>query len=342
MAFDVLLAGTTAVTALRERPHIIHAHLHEGALVGKLVSRILGIPLVFDFQGSLTGEMIDHGFLHNHGLGYQAWRRLEWIIDHLPDAIITSSYNAADLLVHEFRVPSTKVLTITDCVNPTIFQPRWMTGRYNSDALGQLRDRLGIPPDRTIVVYLGLLAPWQGTSVLLEAATRVIAQRPSTHFLIMGFPSVEYWREQARRLGLDDHVTFPGRIPYEEAADHLALGEIAVSPKMSATEGSGKILNYMAMGLPVVAFDTPVSREYLGELGVYAPLGDAVAFADALVALLDDPVRRHNIGQALRERAIRLYSWDVAGRQIVEVYTRLLSGEVPVREPHRRPVAPKP
>jgi glycosyltransferase involved in cell wall biosynthesis len=52
---------------------------------------------------------------------------------------------------------------------------------------------------------------------------------------------------------------------------------MAVSPKFSATEGSGKVLNYMALGQPIVAYDTPVHREYLGEAGVYAPAGDVEA-----------------------------------------------------------------
>ncbi len=58
-------------------------------------------------------------------------------------------------------------------------------------------------------------------------------------------------------------VAFTGKIPYDRAPEYLAFGDVAVAPKLSATEGSGKILNYMAMGLPVVAYDTPVSREYL-------------------------------------------------------------------------------
>jgi glycosyltransferase involved in cell wall biosynthesis len=79
----------------------------------------------------------------------------------------------------------------------------------------------------------------------------------------------------------------------------------------------------MAMALPTVAFDTPVQREYLGDLGVYAPPGDLEGFTAAIRALLADPARRGKLGPGLRQRAIEHYSWEYAGRQIVSIYDKL-------------------
>jgi glycosyltransferase involved in cell wall biosynthesis len=143
------------------------------------------------------------------------------------------------------------------------------------------------------------------------------------HFLVMGFPGVEMYRQQARSLGLSGHVTFTGKIPYHEAPEYLALGDVAVAPKISATEGSGKLLNYMAMGLPTVAFDVPVSREYLNELGVYAQPRDISSLADALESLLLNPERAEALGALLRQRAIEQYSWTAAGRMIMDVYDQV-------------------
>ena len=89
-------------------------------------------------------------------------------------------------------------------------------------------------------------------------------------------------------------------------------------PKLSATEGSGKLLNYMAMGLPTVAFDTPVSREYLGAQGIYARPGDADSLAQALLTALDG---NHNSQAArLRQTAADCYSWDQAAGAILQAY----------------------
>ena len=189
-----------------------------------------------------------------------------------------------------------------------------------------LRSRLGIPRRHKVVVYIGLLAEHQGTPHLLQAAASVVRRLPDVHFLIMGFPNVDGYVQQARALGLEGNVSFPGRIPYGKLPLYLALGDVAVNPKVSMTEGAGKLLNYMALGLPVVSFDTPVAREYLRGDGVYAPLGDASAFADLLVGLLADPERQATIGRNLRNRAVSEYSWQSMGDRIVSIYDALLAG----------------
>jgi glycosyltransferase involved in cell wall biosynthesis len=143
----------------------------------------------------------------------------------------------------------------------------------------------------------------------------------------MGFPDKPY-RARAAELGVSDVVTFTGRIPYENAPRYLALGDIAIAPKISATEGSGKILNYMSMALPTAAFDTPVSREYLGDWGLYAPERSALALAKTLRHMLDMPVvERAALGGRLRERAKALFSWERVGEQMEAVYQALIEGE---------------
>ena len=98
---------------------------------------------------------------------------------------------------------------------------------------------------------------------------------------------------------------------------------MAVSAKRSASEANGKLLNYMAMGLPTVAYETPVSRELLGEHGVYAPPGDVAALGEALLGLLDDGGRREVLGRALRARALYRFSWDGVGARLESVYESL-------------------
>jgi glycosyltransferase involved in cell wall biosynthesis len=80
----------------------------------------------------------------------------------------------------------------------------------------------------------------------------------------------------------------------------------------------------MAMAQPVVAFDTPVSCEYLADWGVYAPLGDSAGLAEAIRELAHDERRRMETGRALRERAQKNYSWQRAGKEIEDIY-RLLT-----------------
>jgi glycosyltransferase involved in cell wall biosynthesis len=323
IGLDALLSVKCATVVRQLRPDVIHAFLHEGALIGYPLSLLDGVPLVFDFQGSLTSEMMDHKFLQPDSLSHRLLYWLEGVIARLPQAIIANSHHAAELLVSQFGCGRRKIRIVPDCVDSDRFRP----GVIDGEKRLALRARLGIPTGCKVVVYLGLLADYQGIDLLLQAAVHLLVARSDVHFLIMGFPNVEHYRGMVGQLDLAEHVTFTGRIPYEEAPSYLALGDVAVAPKISATEGSGKLLNYMAMGLPVVAFGTPVSLDYLGEQGVYVPPGDTLALAEALAALLDDPRRGMALGQQLRERATHYYLWPEAGEKILQVYREIYSAQ---------------
>ena len=321
IAFDVFLSWTGLKTILRQRFDIIHGHLYDGALIGYVLSRLKRVPLVFDYQGSLASEMVDHRFLNPSGPWYRWVRLLQLRIEQFPDAIVTSTQQSAHLVERNLG-GGRRVYPLLDCVNLNVFRP----GVLTPDEREQGRAALGIPMGRPVVAYLGLLAEYQGTPLLIQAA-RILKQRGvDAHFLIMGFPGVNNYQEMAEALGTSDTITFTGKVPYEKAAAHLALGDVAVAPKLSATEGAGKILNYMAMSLPTVAFDTPINREYLGTLGVYAgKSADAASLAAAIASLLENPERRVKLGQALRQRASRHFSRARFGRQLQAVYRNVLS-----------------
>jgi glycosyltransferase involved in cell wall biosynthesis len=327
LALDAVLGPTVLAAALRLRPHLIHAYLHEGALIGAVVGALWRCPLVFDFQGSLTGEMLDHRFIAANSPWLRPLCRLERWIDRRPAAVLASSVHATRLLQEEFGVPAQRIIPLPDGVDPGHFRP---TATFDESALAGLRGRFAIPAGRRLIVYLGLLAPYQGTDLLLQTMAVLARQHTDAHLLLMGFPFVEHYRGLAAASGLADRVTFTGPVPYEEAPVHLALGQVAVAPKLSATEGSGKVVTYMAAALPVAAFDTPVHREYLGDLGAYAPVGDAAALAAALASLLADPDEAERRGRALRQRAMQSYTWDHAVAQIEAVYECVLRRHAPM------------
>jgi glycosyltransferase involved in cell wall biosynthesis len=320
---DAALSMTSLRTALKFKPDIIHAHLHEGALIGGTLARLVRRPLVFDYQGSLTEEMLDHGFVKHDGALLPWLRRLEQGINRLPHTIITSSDNARQRLIRSR--PPCKLVTVLDAVDTDRFAPDAVT----PDERRERRHQLGIPDDRQVVVYLGLLAPYQGTDLLLRAARTIAYANPNAFFLLMGFPGVEQYQRQAEQLGLSESVSFPGRIPYPEAHRYLALGHVAVAPKMSLTEGNGKIYNYMAMGLPVVAFDAEPNREILGDLGIYARHGDEADLAAKVIDLLRDPERGHGLGTELRAHAVESLSWNARVHELLAVYDRVLAHRSP-------------
>ena len=321
IAFDLFLGWTGLKTILRRRFDIVHGHTHEGAFFGYFLSRLLGVPLLLDFQGSMASEMVDHHFLNPQGPWYHWTRMLELRIDQMADAIVTSSQHGALLLERDFNCSARRVHPLPDCVNSDFFRP----GILDAADIAARKAALGIPPGHPVVAYLGLLTDYQGTPLLIQAAQILKQRGVDAHFLIMGFPNVSHYRRMAADLGVADRVTFTGKVPYEETPAHLALGDVAVAPKLSHTEGCGKILNYMAMALPTVAFDTPVTREYLGALGVYAGrTGDPVALADGIAGLLHAPQWRIELGHRLRARATRHFSWERTGRHLLAIYRTVM------------------
>lgn len=321
VVFDALLGLKSLQVMAGQRFDVIHAHLHEGALIGQVLGRLFGLPVLFDFQGSLTEEMIDHRFLRRESPAYPPLRRLETWIDHSSGLIFTSSSNAERILLQDFGCDAGLIRPLPDCVDTSQFRPQ---ASYPDRDIAELRARLGLPAEAPVIVYLGLLAEYQGTGHLLRAMQQIRAERPDVYLLLMGFPGVDYYQQMADTLGVRDRVIFTGRVPYEHAARHLALGTVAVAPKLSLTEGAGKLLNYMAVGLPTVAFDTPVAREYLGSAGVYAERGSDGSLATKILSLLHDQDRAQRLGETLRVRAQEQYEWENAAAKIVEAYEVLL------------------
>ena len=311
---DASLFVTAELAVRRFRPHLIHAHLHEGIAIGVLLRWWHRIPLIADLQGSLVAEMVDQGVLSAAGLLAGGLGRVERWLVRQPDHILTSSGHGLALL-EEQGAPRARLSAFPDGVDLDTFQPQ------PSDQL--LRDRLSLG-DKRVVVFLGVLTDYQGVDLLVEIAARLARERADVHLLVMGYPNEERYRAAAVARGLGEVMTFPGRIPYADASRWLGLGTVAVSPKRSLTEANGKLLNYMACGLPVVASDTPVNRELLGAHGVYASVGDAEAFALRIGELLDHPTHARARGGALRRRAEPLFAWPALAERLEGVYRAAL------------------
>lgn len=308
---DALLLWTGFRACWRDKPTIIHGHIHEGIGIGKVLSVLFRVPLVGDLQGSLVGELVQHSFVPSKGFIHNVFRAAErWLI-RWPDHLVLSSDRATEGVaeIDELTVPAT---VLDDGVDENAFLP---------EAPGEnLREKLGLPTDKKLVGFLGVLNEYQGVSVMLRAAKLVVEKHPDVVFVVMGYPKVEHYQSVAEELGIGDAVMFPGRIPYAEARDYLAACDIGFSAKADVTEANGKLLNYMAVRLPIVATDTRVNRSLLADTALYGQVDDEASLADAVCQYLDDPALAERLAEAGRQRVVSELSWTAGGRKLAAVY----------------------
>jgi glycosyltransferase involved in cell wall biosynthesis len=187
--------------------------------------------VIFDYQGSLTGELISHRYLRPRSPHHRLLGRAEGWIDCSADAIVTSCRQARDQILAAFPVDPTRVTVVEDGVDAEAFRP--------APSPAPARAALGIPPDRRVIAFLGLLTPYQGVDCLIQAMPRVLDRVPEAHLLLMGWPNVEHYRAMAAAAGVGERVTLTGRADYGRSAELLAAGEVAVAPKLATSESNG-------------------------------------------------------------------------------------------------------
>ncbi|MFH1060901.1 MAG: glycosyltransferase [Pseudomonadota bacterium] len=315
---DLLLLSKTVAAIKSFKPDVIHGHLHEGAAIG-IAARVLAgskVPVVFDVQGSLTGELDSYGWLDRLPLVRPMFRLAERIINRYSHQLVGSNIAVSEFLVEEMGLPADRVCTIIDGVHMNFFE-----GSRDRD----LKAELGIDPKRPVVLYTGALLASKGVDNYFRAIPPVLAKEPDALFLVVGYP-VEDSQKLVRELGVADHVLFMGQVDYFELPDYLRIGEVAVDPKVEAAgEASGKIINYMGGGLPVACFDNANNRRFLGDTGAFAPTPDPAGLAAAILSLLADPAARRAKGEAARRRVEEEFSWEAGGRQYEEVFQRALA-----------------
>ena len=167
-----------------------------------------------------------------------------------------------------------------------------------------------------LVAYLGVMGPQDGVDIALRAADVVVNQlgRQDVGFLLMG--KGDSWADlvaERNRLGLEDFVEMPGRVPDEFVTDAFSTADVGLSPDpinpLNDVSTMNKTMEYMSFGLPVVAFDLRETRVSAADAAVYVPAGDVEAYARAILDLLDDPATRAEMGRRGRDRVERELAW---------------------------------
>jgi glycosyltransferase involved in cell wall biosynthesis len=185
---------------------------------------------------------------------------------------------------------------------------------------------------RYLVGYVGVMGRQEGIDYLLRAAHHIVHYmgRQDVHFgLVGGGTALAEMQQLSVELQLADYVTFTGRVPDDELLDMLNTADLCVNPdvanEMNDKSTMNKIMEYMALGKPIVQFDLTEGRFSAGEASLYATRNDASDMAHKITELLDDPESRARMGTFGRWRVENELEWKFEAPKLLKAYDTVLA-----------------
>ena len=183
-----------------------------------------------------------------------------------------------------------------------------------------------------LVGYVGIMGRQDGLDYLIDAANLIIRGygRDDIQFVLVGDgPEFSRLHERVNSLGIGDQVEFTGLITSDDKLGAvLATADVCVSPdeanRMNEISTMNKVMEYMALGKPIVQFDLREGRVSAGDASIYASRNDASALAEGIVRLVDDIELRDRMGQIGQQRLATMLSWETQIPQLLAAYERVI------------------
>ena len=191
--------------------------------------------------------------------------------------------------------------------------PRWRGGR------------------RFLVGYVGVISRSEGLDLLLSSIDHIVStlNRQDIQFVVAGSgPELETVKQACENMDLADYITFAGRIDDAELWTMLSTADVCVNPDrvsaMNDISTMNKVMEYMALGKPIVQFDVKEGRVSAQDASLYARPNDPVDFAEKILALIDHPQRRIRMGEYGRKRVEQTLAWHHEQPKLLNAYAMLV------------------
>ena len=181
-----------------------------------------------------------------------------------------------------------------------------------------------------LVGYVGVISRAEGLDLLLSSIEYIVCSRgrKDIQFVVAGSgPELEAVTTMCEEMDLANYVTFTGRIDDQKLFTILSTADVCVNPDrvtvMSNISTMNKIMEYMALGKPIVQFDVKEGRVSAREASLYARANDPRDFADKILELIDDPLRRNRMGKYGRRRVTETLAWHHEQPKLLHAYATL-------------------
>jgi len=189
------------------------------------------------------------------------------------------------------------------------------------------REKLGLPLNKYIILFLGALSPYKGPDILVKAMQKVIKKIPNVELVLCGEGGLKTkLKELSNKLNLNEYLRFAGFIDEKLKPLYYKSADIFVLPSTMKTECYPlAILEAMACGLPIVTSDIGGISDAVknGKNGLLVPPKNSEALADAIIYLLEGEDVRERMGKNGKEK-VKNYSWERITEMTEEVYKSLI------------------
>lgn len=295
----------------KERFQVIETLTHYSNIIGIIVAWLAEVPVRISSQ---HGRLVDYPkwFLH-----IDAWL----VNSSLVDKMIAVSEQTRHFCLEIEGMSSHKVLTIPNGIDLNEFNKQ----QWTLQELETLRTSLGISPNITILITVGRLHPVKGHIYLIQVIAEI--QKVRNDFVCLFVGDGELHAQIAQQIyqqGVEKHVRLLG--VRADIPQLLAISDMFVLPSLH--EGMPMVLlEAMAAQLPVIATAVDGTNELVvdGETGLLVPPADPMALSQAILTLLNDPDRRHQMGQKGYERVREHFSEQVMCQRYEEIIQAILT-----------------
>ncbi len=322
----------TARAIRRLRPDIVYQREMALSALPAVAARACRVPHILEVNGIAVDEARWRG---------KGWwtRALLYASQHLScrlsARIVCVMRPLADTLRQMHRLMDDRLVIVHNGANPERFKPVPMD---------LARAELGLDPDDDLVCFVGTFYPHHGVDLLVQAAGRLVLERPRLKFLLVGDGATRQRIEhEVAARGLSAHFLFVGRIPYKDTARFVNASDVCVMiynvPEPRRWGFSPiKLYQYQACGKPVVTLtNTALSIDpaAVGRTVLVTELrgSDTSRFESELLSLLGDPERREAMGRQARADILARHTWSRAAIQVEEVLRAVLPYRAPAHHP---------
>lgn len=291
---DFLLALMATYELLKRKYDLLFTH-EEAAFFGLFLSWWAGLPHLYDMHSSLPQQLENFQFTRSKLL-IGLFRFLEKMVLRFSSAIIVICRDLENKLKQEGL--SSKAILIENFLD-------FPSEKITAEDVQALRKKF-IKNDQKIVVYTGNFEPYQGISLLLEAAK--LCTEKAVFLLVGGQPEEkERWQEKIKALGLDEKVFIIPRVSPEKVAVYIEAADALVSPRLSGTNTPLKIYSYLRSGKPIVATNLWTHTQVLNpEIAILVDPNPQDLAKGINFALFDQ--RAQHIAQQARNFALKEYT----------------------------------